>query len=308
MQSIRSRLIIWLLQHRHLFKLKLKPEVVTEDFSVQEFRKEIEVATKRIERPLKDVQIEEANINGMNGEWIIPKNASREKVIMYIHGGGFISGSTGSHRMHVAKFVKNSGIKALLFDYRLAPEYPYPAALDDSVAAYQWLIDQGYCPENIVVAGESAGGTLTLSLLLALKSLNINLPKSAVAISPVTELSCSAESFRTNAKNDIAPMNSWSVWTNYYIAGSDLTDPLLSPIYGDLSGLPPLSLTVGTNEIHYDDTVNFAKKAEEYGVDVELNIWKGMIHAFPILSPLFPEAKGALLNICDFIRNSLETA
>lgn len=306
MQSFRSRIIIALIRYRHFFRLKLKAEVINENFSVLDFREKIEVASKRMEKEIKNIKIEKANINGMNAEWIIPNGAKKDRVILYIHGGGFISGSCTSHRMHVAKFANESSCMALVFDYRLAPEHPFPAALDDSVNAYKWLIDLGYSSDNIVIAGESAGGSLTLSVLLALKSMNLNLPKAAVAISPATDLTCTAESFKINAKKDIAPINSWNVWTRYYIASSDVKNPLLSPLYGDLSGLPPISLTVGTNEIHLDDTVNFAKKAESYGVDVELNVWKGMVHAFPILSPLFPEAKRSLGAISDFIRNSLD--
>jgi len=259
-----------------------------------------------MEKPIENVRIETVDIYGMNGEWIIPNEACIEKTILYIHGGGFISGSCRSHRMHVAKFCKESGIRALVFDYRLAPENPYPAALDDSLKAYKWILDQGYRSNNIVVMGESAGGTLTLSLLLALKSKKINLPKSAVSISPVTDLSCSANSFKSNARKDIAPMNSWNIWTGYYVGNGNIKDPLLSPLFGDLSCLPPLHLIVGTNEIHLDDTLNFADKAEQSGVEVQLDVWKGMVHAFPILSPLFPEAKKALAQICKFIRFSLE--
>ncbi|MBF4691518.1 alpha/beta hydrolase [Fusibacter ferrireducens] len=306
MQSMRSRVVIWLLQHRHLFKLKLKPDEITEDFSVEKFREGIESATKRMEKPLQDVQIEAASIHGMNGEWIIPKHSKSDKAILYIHGGGFISGSCSSHRMHVTRFAKGSNVKALIFDYRLAPEHPHPAALDDSVSAYKWLLDQGYNSKNIVIMGESAGGTLTLSTLLALKSMHLELPKSAISISPVTDLSCSANSFIINAKKDIAPMNSWRVWTNYYVNEHDIKDPLLSPLYGDLVGLPPIYLTIGTHEIHFDDTLNFAKKAEASGVDVTLKEWQGMVHAFPILSPLFPEAQSAHESICDFVRHSLE--
>jgi len=286
--------------------LKRKKDVITDEFSVLNFRKNIEFISKRMEKPIENVRIESVDIYGMNGEWIIPNEACIEKTILYIHGGGFISGSCRSHRMHVAKFCKESGIRALVFDYRLAPENPYPAALDDSLKAYKWILDQGYRSNNIVVMGESAGGTLTLSLLLALKSKKINLPKSAVSISPVTDLSCSANSFKSNARKDIAPMNSWNIWTGYYVGNGNIKDPLLSPLFGDLSCLPPLHLIVGTNEIHLDDTLNFADKAEQSGVEVQLDVWKGMVHAFPILSPLFPEAKKALAQICKFIRFSLE--
>jgi monoterpene epsilon-lactone hydrolase len=302
MQSLRSRIIIGLIKNRHLFKLRLKPEVVDENFSVEKFRREVDEASRKLNRMPKDIEVVPVKVDDMYAEWIIPKDAPDKKVIMYIHGGGFISGSCLTHRMHVAKFAKGSGIKALLFNYRLAPEHPYPAAVEDCVTAYLWLLEQGYLPSDIVLCGESAGGTLTLATLVALKDKGIALPGGGVAISPVTDLTCSAQSFITNAKKDIAPLNSWSVWTKYYIGDNDPNLPWLSPQKADLSGLPPLLLCVGSNEIHLDDTVNFAKKAKEHGTDATLMVWEGMVHAFPIMSPLFPEAKQAMDNICAFIR------
>ncbi len=304
MQSLRSKLFIGLIKHRHLFKLKLKPEVVDESFSVVEFRRSVDSASLRM-KPDKRVKVEPTKINDMYGEWIIPEKAPEDKVILYIHGGGFISGSCLTHRGHVAKFAIGSQIKALLFDYRLAPEHPYPAALDDCLSAYLWLLEEGYKPSSIIIAGESAGATLTLSALIALRDKGISLPRGAVSISPVTDLTCSADSFITNYKKDIAPLNSWSIWTKYYIGDSDPHLPWLSPQMAELSNLPPILLCVGTHEIHLDDTVNFAKKAEVAGTPINLRLWEGMIHAFPILSPLFPEAKEAMSDICRFIRANL---
>lgn len=305
MQSIRSKLIIWLLRNRHLLKLQLKPEVVDHNFSVVEFRDSVDKATARMKMP-KGVQTETAQIEQMAAEWIIPEQAAQGKVLLYIHGGGFISGSVQTHRMHVAKFAMGSGLKSLLFNYRLAPEHPFPAAPEDCVTAYRWLLRQGYAPEDIVVGGESAGGTLTLALLLALKEEKIALPAAAFSISPVTDLRCGADSFRTNAKKDIAPQGSWDVWTGYYIGDEEPTLPLLSPLMGNYEGLPPLYICVGTHEIHLDDCVNVAQKAKAAGVAVTLRIWPNMIHAFPILSPLFPEAKQALSEICTFAREQVE--
>jgi acetyl esterase/lipase len=303
-QSIRSKIIISLLKNRHLFELKLKPEVVDENFSVSKFRKDVNKATAKMKMP-KDVSTETVNVHSMNAEWIIPEEPVEKKVLLYIHGGGFISGSCETHRMHVAKFAKGTHLKSLVFDYRLAPENPFPAAVDDCVTAYQWLLENGYEPEDIIVGGESAGGTLTLSLLLALKEKNVSSPKAAFSISPVTDLRCQADSFNYNAKNDIAPMGSWDVWTSYYIADNDPTTPLLSPQMGDYHGLPPLHICVGTHEIHYDDCVNVSRKAKEHGVEVTLSEWPKMVHAFPILAPLFPEAKQALEEICGFVQTHL---
>lgn len=306
MQSFRSRLVIALIRNRHLFRGKLKPEVIDESFTVGAFRESVDKATARAKMP-ENVTSQKISVQGMNAEWIIPQNPIPGKILLYIHGGGFISGSCATHRIHVAKFAGQCQLKSLVFDYRLAPEHPFPAALDDCVTAYKWLLTQGYAPGDIIVGGESAGAILTLSLLLALKAGNILLPAAAFSISPITDLSCSAKSFEYNARNDIAPMDSWTVWTNMYIAGSDTKDPLLSPLFGDYEGITPLFICVGTNEIHLDDCVNVAARAESYGVDVTLRKWDKMIHAFPLLTPLFPEAKNAFLEICDFVKHHIKS-
>lgn len=303
MQSFRSRIVIELIKKRHLFNFKLKPEVVDENFSVDAFRESIDRMSARIKLP-KNISSQKISFDGINAEWIIPPNPQKEKVLLYIHGGGFISGSCLTHLMHVAKFANECQLKSLVFDYRLAPEHPFPAALDDCISAYKWLLNLGYDSKNIIIGGESAGATLTLSLLLALKDTGINLPKAAFSISPITDLSCNAKSFEYNAKNDVAPMNSWSVWTNLYISGNDTKNPLLSPQFGNYEGIPPLFICVGTHEIHLDDCVNVAKVAEQHGVEVTLRKWENMIHAFPLLTPLFPEAKKAFLEICEFIKHN----
>ena len=304
MQSLKSRIILWIVRNRHLLKGRLKPEVVDENFSVKEFRDGIDKMSRRMKLP-SDVFSEAVDIEGMHGEWIKPESYPDEKILFYIHGGGFISGSCLTHRMHVAKFARGCGLKSLLFDYRLAPEHPFPAGLDDCVTAYKWVLEQGYKPEDIVVGGESAGGTLTLCLLLALNKEGIQLPKAAFSISPITDLRGEAPSFTYNLKKDIAPEGSWEYWSKMYIRDHDVMDPLLSPLFGDYSGMPPIHICVGTHEIHLDDCVNEAKVIEAAGVDVTLSKWKGMVHAFPIMAPMFPEATKALKEICEFVREQL---
>ena len=300
MSGLQSRLVIGLIKKRHLFSFRLKPEVVDEHFSVEAFREQLDRSSAKVKLP-KTVSSEITSVDGLHAEWIIPQHPKKDKILLYIHGGGFISGSTITHRMHVGKFAEKCQLRSLLFDYRLAPEHPFPAAVEDCTTAYRGVIDLGYNPKDIIVGGESAGATLTLSLLLALKQEGIPLPRAAFSISPVTDLSCSAKSFGYNAKKDVAPMGSWTVWTNLYIAGNDTRNPLLSPLFGNYEGIPPLYICVGTHEIHLDDCVNVARVATEYGVDVTLRKWDRMVHAFPLLTPLFPEAKKAFGEICDFI-------
>ena len=301
MQSIRSKIVIGLLKNRHLLKFQLKPEVVDENFSVSQFRSEIDIASAKIKLP-KNISSQKFTIEGINSEWIIPSNPQGEKVLLYIHGGGFISGSCLTHRMHVAKFANECQIKSLIFDYRLAPEHPFPAAVEDCLKVYKCLLNMGFDSKNIIIGGESAGATLTLSLLLAIKENGISLPKAAFSISPITDLSCRGSSFEYNFKNDVAPKNSWKIWANMYIADNNIKNPLLSPQFGNYEGIPPLYICVGTNEIHFEDCVNVAKVAANYGVDVTLKKWDKMVHAFPLLTPLFPEARNAFMDICDFIK------
>jgi len=292
---------LWLIRNRHLLSFKLKPEVVDEDFSVEDFREGVDKVTAKMKMP-KGAEVSATQIGDMYAEWIVPEGERSGKALLYIHGGGFISGSCNTHCMHVAKFALGTGLKSLLFNYRLAPEHPFPAALEDCVSAYTWLLEQGYADKDVVVGGESAGGTLTLSLLLALQNNGIPMPAAAFSISPVTDLRCEAESFTYNLKRDIAPEGSATRWTGYYIGDHDPTDPLVSPLFGDYGDTPPLLVCAGSHEIHLDDCVNVAKKAEQDGANVTLSVWPRMVHAFPIMSPLFPEAKQAMDEICEFVK------
>ncbi len=302
-QSIRSRLIIWLIKNRHLFKLRLKAERINENFSVSKFRDGIEKASRRMKLP-KEMDFENLDISGTKAEWITPGEKHEEKILLYIHGGGFISGSCNSHRPHVAKFAKGCGMKTLHFEYRLAPEHPFPAAVEDCVKVYKFLINSGQESANIIIGGESAGATLVLSLLLSLKEQSIALPSKAFVISPITDLRHQAASFTYNEKNDIANPGACDIWLDFYVGNNDPTQHLLSPQFGDFKGLPPLYICVGTYEIHYDDCVNLRNKAQEQGVKVKYREWDKMVHAFPLLSPLFPEAKKALQDICAFVKSS----
>ncbi len=304
MQRFRSKLIIGLIRNRHLFRFRLKREVVDENFSVEHFRAGIDRSSARIKLPA-DIRIEPVTISSLYSEWIIPENASEENILLYIHGGGFISGSCLTHRMHVAKFARECSTRSLLFDYRLAPEHPFPAALEDCLAVYKYLLEKGHSPGNIIVGGESAGASLTLSLLHLLKKDMLPMPRAAFAISPLGDVRCMAPSFEYNARKDIAPYNSWKVWTEMYAADHDPKDPLLSPLLGDFSGFPPLHICVGSYEIHLDDCRNIAEKAKNDGVEIHFREWPGMVHAFPLLTPMFPEATLAFHEICTFVKAQL---
>lgn len=243
---------------------------------------------------------------GYAAEWIHPAGGAAapgpaDRAIFYTHGGGYVTGNCADHRMHVAKFVKACGVGALLYDYRLAPEHPFPAGMQDTLAAYRWLLAQGTEPRNIVIVGESAGGGLCLASLLAIRDEGLPLPAAGVALSPWTDLKCTGESYRSNALRDISTLGSWDVWGGYYVGDNDPTNPWISPLYGDLHGLPPVLIEVGDREILLDDSRRFAEKARAAGVDVTLRVWEGMVHCFPLLAGMFPEATQAWDEVTTYI-------
>ena len=307
MSSFQSRLLIFAMQNRHLFRFKLRREVWDWDKSIPLFRQQCEQGSINLKLPegIQALPVEIPGVTGIQGrqaEWLLPSGASKEKVILYTVGGGYVSGSCKDHRALVAKITRGSGISTLLFDHRLAPEDPFPGALDDAVTAYRWLLAQGVLPANIMIVGESAGGGLCLATLLAIRDQGLPLPAAAVAISPWTDLALTGESYRTKLDASIDPPGMSLVCSKYYVGDQDPRQPWISPLYGDLHGLPPLFICVGTSETMLDDSTRFAEKARAAGVDVTLRVWEGMIHCFPLLAPLFPEATQALDEICAFIK------
>jgi epsilon-lactone hydrolase len=310
MPSLKSRLLIFAMKNSHFLHFHLKREEWDWNTSIPQFRQQCEVGNSRMKLP-DGITITPVVIPGVTGvqgrqaEWINPADAAKGKVVLYTLGGGYVSGSCADHRAMVAKITKGSGVRTLLFDHRLAPEDPYPAALEDALTAYRWLLDQGVLPSNIVIVGESAGGGLCLATLLALRDQGTPLPAAAVALSPWTDLTCSGESYRTNAKVCLAPPGMAKLCSKYYAGENDPHLPWISPLFGDLHGLPPTFICVGRDETMLDDSTQFAEKAEEMGVDVTLKVWDGMFHCFPLMAPLFPEATRALDEICTYIKFQL---
>jgi len=230
-----------MLNNSHLLRFQLKKRKTAWDFntSIPLFRQECEKGAARFGKLPGGIKIEPLTINGIKAEWLLPAGAVQDKTIFFIHGGGYVSGSCSDHRAPVAKFVKGSGIRALLFEYRLAPEHPFPAAMEDTLKAYCWLLEQGVASDHVVFAGDSAGGGLVLATLLALKDKGLPLPAAAVALSPWTDLKLTGESHRTNAGVCLSPPGMSAVCSKYYAGGNDPGLPYISPLYGDLRGLPP---------------------------------------------------------------------
>jgi monoterpene epsilon-lactone hydrolase len=307
MPSLRSRLLLLMFKYRHLFSFRRKRETIdwNTNSSILRFRQECEKGAARFGKIPAGIEVSPVTIDGLSAEWILPSQATKDKAIFFFHGGGYVSGSCSDHRIHVAKFVKGSLIGALLFEYRLAPEHPFPAALNDSVTAYRWLLAQGVSSSNIVFAGDSAGGGLCLATLLALKDQGIPLPAAAVAISPWTDLKCTGASYRSNARKCLSLEGTWTAFSKHYVGDHDPGLPWISPLYGNLRGLPPIMIYVGGDEILRDDSVRFAEKAKGAGVDVTLRVGEGLFHCFPVCAPLFPEATQAMDEICAFIKMRL---
>lgn len=251
----------------------------------------------------KDVTIEAVSEPGVNGEWQRPAGGGEGPVILYCHGGGYIFGSTGLYRSMTMALAKVAGADLFSLDYRLAPEHPCPAAIEDALAAYRWLLKKGAAPERIVIGGDSAGGGLTLATLQALRDQGAPMPAGAVLYSPWTDLAATGASVAANASSDCLFQEATVRESGANYAGAlDLKDPRVSPLYGDFHGLPPLLVLVSESEMLFDDSRRMVAKAKAAGVDVRFEPRAGMCHVWPLFYPLYPEAKEALAMTGAFIR------
>lgn len=242
-------------------------------------------------------------IHELNAEWVVPKGASDNSVILYLHGGGYCVGSINTHRSMASFIADASKTKILLIDYRLAPEHPFPAAIEDATIAYRWLLSQGYPAQKIVIAGDSAGGGITVSTLLYLKQGKNLMPAAGVCMSPWVDMELLGESHKTKAEMDlIIQIGVLEEMAEAYLGGADPKTPLASPIHSDLIGLPPILIQVGTSEVLLDDSKRLAENAEKAGIDVTLEIYEDMIHIFQYFAFMLPEGKDAINKIAGFIR------
>jgi acetyl esterase/lipase len=253
------------------------------------------------------VTCERVSAGGVEGEWISPANAPLDKAVLYFHGGGFRIGSVASHRDLIARIARASGCRVLAINYRLAPEHRFPAALDDALAAYGWMLDRGLKPDNIAFAGDSAGGNIALAAMLTLRERALPLPVSAVLMSPWTDLAATGASYLTRAEADPIHQRPMilALAKNYLGGQGDPCDPLVSPLYADLRGLPPLLIQVGDRETVLDDSIVFADKARAAGIDVSLEVWDGMIHVFQMFGAELAEAHRAIASIAGFLNRHL---
>ena len=273
---------------------------------VEESRKGLEQLTSLVKGP-KDVDLEHIDINGMAAVWISSPEVDSNKVVLYLHGGGYILGSLNTHQDIAMRIGRAAKARVLLVDYRLAPEDPFPAAVEDAVKSYKWLIEnQKIVPNKIVIAGDSAGGRLTLVTLIKLRDDNISLPAAGVCLSPWTDVALTSESLIRNAKVDpFLKYYDIVFMADLYVGDNDPKNPYISPLYADLHDLPPILIQVGTAEIIEDDSVRFAEKAKKAGVDVKLEVFDDMIHVFQAFADMAPEGQDGIDKIGSFIKEKM---
>ncbi len=256
----------------------------------------------------KDVTIEPVAEGAVKGEWQRPAGGGPKPVIFYMHGGGYIFGSTGLYRSMTMPMAAIAGADLFSLDYRLAPEHPCPAAIEDALAAYDWLTARTP-PARIVLGGDSAGGGLALATLQALRQRGRPMPAGAFFYSPWTDLAATGATVASNARAD-AMFNETSIRESgkKYAGALDLKDPRVSPLYGDFHGLPPLLVLASRDEMLFDDARRAVEKAKAAGVSVRFEPGEGLCHVWPLFYPLFPEAKAGLETTGAFVRERTKTA
>jgi len=272
-------------------------------------RKRAELSISRFIKLPEKCIINDVDAGGIPAELVSWQGADANKTILYLHGGGYVICSPRTHRDLVWRIARAAKARVLSIDYRLAPENPYPSAVDDALAAYKWLLDNGTDPSRMAIMGDSAGGGLTLALLQILRDRKIPLPACAVCMSPWTDLTCTGASLQEKRKLDpLLQHNLLSDFARLYASESDLALPSVSPLFGDFSNLPPILIQVGSDEVLLDDSRRVAEKALKTNTQVELQVWPRMIHIFQALSYFFPEAKKAIAAIGRFVEKHIPQA
>jgi len=251
-----------------------------------------------------DIRVEPLAIEAAGAQRLVPPEHDRDRALLYLHGGGYVFGSLKSHGGMAAEVARAARCSVLQLDYRRAPEHPYPAAVEDAVAAYRWLLAQGFAPGRIAIAGDSAGGGLVLCVLARCKELGVPLAGAAVCISPWVDMEATGESYRT--REAIDPLVQRKVVdevTQHYLAGQDPRAPTASPIHADLTGFPPLLIQVGEREILYSDSDALARKAYAFDLDVTFEEWPDMVHVWHLHYPRLETAREAIDRLGRFVRD-----
>ncbi|MDE0204493.1 MAG: alpha/beta hydrolase [Candidatus Tectomicrobia bacterium] len=281
----------------------LRSRPVVENPPVADMRKGFDVLASKL--PLTpEFTLNRVDAGGVPAAWVEAPGADPGRVVLYLHGGGYVIGSIDTHRELAGRLSQASGARVLIIDYRLAPEHPYPAAVEDAAAAYRWLLaGGGATPDRTVIAGDSAGGGLTVATMLALRDAGDPLPAAGVCLSPWVDMEGIGDSM--TAKADVDPMvrkEGLVRMAGLYLDGADPRTPLAAPLYADLSGLPPLLIHVGTAETLLDDSTRLCERARAAGVDVTYESWDDMIHVWHIFAPLLPEGQQAVERVGEYVR------
>lgn len=270
---------------------------------------ELEDIRRQVERPTGKlpvgVNVEPVDADGVDAEWVSGSADSNDDgIILYLHGGAYVFGTPESYRNLTSRIARETGMKVLVVDYRLAPEHPFPAAVDDATVAYKWLLAQDHAPERIIVMGDSAGGGLATALMVNLKNLGLSLPGAAVLMSPWCDLSLSGASMQLNEKADVMlSADSLSRFAGDYLVDTNPRAPLASPLFADLSAFPPTLVIVSSSEVLLSDSETLVEKINTTGGQARLSVWKNMPHVFPMLAGTVPEATQAIVEIGSFVRD-----
>jgi len=256
-----------------------------------------------------DVSVQPVDANGVPAEWTVTPGADASSAILFLHGGGYVICSLDSHRHLAAEVGRASGVRTLAIDYRLAPEHRFPAPVEDTLAAYRYLLDSGIRPERIALAGDSAGGGLVVAAMLAIREAGLPLPACGWCISPWVDMEASGASFVDRAEADPTVQKPMiQMMAEWYLGGADPRHPHASPLYGDLRGLPPLLIQVGAAETLLDDSVALARTAGAADVRVDLQIWPEMIHIWHLYFPVLSAGRRAIAAGGSFVRNAIRGA
>jgi acetyl esterase/lipase len=260
--------------------------------------------TQKMNPISKDVKIEQINANGVPAEWQVVPGAIKDQVLLYFHGGGHIMGSPNNQRLLTVRLGYETKLHLLSVDYCLAPEYPYPAPVEDCVNAYIWLLNSGIKPKNIIISGDSAGGYYTLITLVWLKNKGIPLPAGGICFSPSTDMAQTGESRNKNSSTDVVLADlGYYWWIEAYLAGANPFDPKVSPLYADLKDLPPILLQVSSSEMLFDDSRRFYERAKETGIDITFQSFDDTVHVFQSWN--LPESKDAINKVAQFVTKLL---
>ena len=251
-----------------------------------------------------DAKCEPVKAGSVPAEWVDAPGCDPSRAVLFLHGGGYVIGSINTHRRLAYNISAASGARVLLIDYRLAPEHPFPAAIDDAAEAWSWLLSQGFAPQKLAIAGDSAGGGLTIATLVNLRDRKLGLPACAVAISPWVDLEGAGTSITARAADDPMVQKEGLLWmAGLYLNGADPKTPLAAPLHAELAGLPPILIQVGTSETLLDDATRIAQKLHRAGVAVRLAVWPNMLHVFPLFAPILSEGGDGCAEIGAFIRS-----